>query len=327
MITKFTSQANTTELERIVPSIHTQSKGILKRYSRYPLWQNHLATTKQCVQQWVNKITQPDELNILGAGSLLDLDLKKVSTNIKKIILTDASSFCVSEWKKQSKKLTDIPLFVIQDITGVLLHWYQCMIQKESENIDEYIDFIKRLPISIPPLENFFISSTNILSLNLLSQLPIYWQDVVFTFLRKKFGSRKVDMHKEYILNAVCQCGIAMINAHFRGILPKKVSQKTLLITDLYYFFDLQIRENDISFIGSQILPHISQQAQRPPIEHNDALFGFDLETEISTLRKGFNFFLSKAWIWEIVPKGTYEEQETHLVVALEIEKKPYVKT
>ncbi len=149
-------------------------KGIESRYSRCSsYWEPHL----ECTRDFIEAHVQPGgRLAILGAGRLLDVDLKKLLTQFSEIHLFDADPSVLRTWRKTSgvafrEKVTPR----ILDVTGSLQSWSVGIASAVRQGeLEGYLD-------SLVPQKGAWESERfdGVISLNLVGQIPLYWRDRV----------------------------------------------------------------------------------------------------------------------------------------------------
>lgn len=303
------------------PSFKSQTKGILKRFSNYQSWESHLKNTKEVSLNWANKLANKRELNILGTGSLIDIDLDQIEDYFNKIILTDASIYNKKIWDKKNQSNL---VYFISDVTGILLCWEENLSNCKFSKLDEYLEFIEDIHNKFPPPINNLYKAEYLLSLNILSQLPIYWQDFVFNFLENKLSKSTVNNKKELILRALIPSSKKIIESHLNELMPKKNGSSSLLICDLDYYFNLT-NDLNVEIQNNNLIPTIKirgKNEEKIIISKQDALYEFDIKKFFLDISNKYSISVVNSWLWEVVPYGVSEEQETHLVAAFEISHK-----
>jgi hypothetical protein len=136
-------------------------------------WQEHLDLTRLTIlEQAQNQSnSRPNKLVVLGAGLLNDIPIKELAEIFKEVILVDL--VFMQSTINQLKSFDNVA-FVELDITANLKTLYQTVLDfKLNKNIPELNTRINSIINYVP---DFFISDSSVdmvISLNLLSQLPI----------------------------------------------------------------------------------------------------------------------------------------------------------
>jgi hypothetical protein len=292
-----------------------------KRYG----WNPHLTKCKKIVSDFIRSDTKNKRLSILGAGSLLDIPIEVFNSHYKVIYLQDANPSCLSEWSKftQTQRLKPRIEPCLLDINGDISVWSKmCHDQIKHKSLSGALSFLKNLPetnIKKPA----FINAESCISLNILSQLPVYWQDFIFRILSRKFGARVIKNNEEEILLALRKTSNLIIKNHLDDILPKKKNHSTLLLTDLKYFYlkknvslsldNNESREKKISDYSLQV----KSETKTVEVKEQDALFDVVLEAYIEQRLKsrGFTYTIIDSWIWEIRKEA--RTNTNHQVIAI----------
>ena len=295
-----------------------QGKGILNRASKYEkAWLPHITNTKKQITSWAENSKSKKEISILGAGHLLDVPLDSIKNNFNQIYLSDANINCVTTWCKFFSSQKNV-YHAFYDITATLSHWLNHLRDIKAD----HSVFIKELNSLSIKNKSIFIKAKNILSLNLLSQLPIYWQHAASQIFINKYG-HKFYLKKEEDLNlALLPSSRLLIKAHLDYLIPNLKNESRLIIFDkTFYFpnnpevsFDIVNQDNDWPKI---VFNHLSNSSQI--IYEQDALCGLSISDWLKNLSPKIKYKIENNWLWEIVPKGVKEPQEIHLVSALSL--------
>lgn len=285
-----------------------------------PFWAEHLARTRAAQARWVENATG-DWLTVLGAGRLLDFNGPAVLPHFNQLRLVDADPSCGASWQRLEKLAESICL----DISACLNKW-----------IAEAAQFRGAWPETMSAISAYgtraeaaySVPSDALLSLNVLSQLPIVWQDGVEAILLRRFGKHFVAAREEEWLDALRPGGRMLVEQHLRAI-ESASPRFVLLVTDVEY---LEYRRE-----------HLGVKYQRrhfapPPVDWSTA--GWSAESgvtcevspaieSVELTKSSFSHFLpsyrllwEECWLWHISPLGTEEGDsgKVHRVAAFALE-------
>jgi len=309
--------------------VSAQTKGIRRRYFKYTeAWQPHLNKSKECISNWLDKLEDKKELQVLGAGELLDFPNKEVLESFQRIYLTDINLKCSHAWKQLQSKLPKTEIVpVFQDATLILKEWSRLFTNLNSNKIEDYLNYLEAIPRTNPQQSHSFIKTKNIISLNLLSQLPIAWQEFVFSFLEKKFNKTYIKNYSDKILSSLTPCAHQLIESHLKGLVPIK-NGSSLIISDMKYFFpeDDSIIPSILETDKTVLIPEINfknNTKKNSVVLEQDALFGYNLNKKNILKSPSIQVLPIKNWIWNLVPHNSIlEKKELHLVTAFQIANK-----
>ena len=197
-------------------------RGIRGRYSRCrEWWQPHLQCTKEFIRE---NISPCEQLLVLGAGSLLDIEVDTLLNVCETIHLYDADHTCEEAWaaaagKEYGKRVQGH----FADCTETLKRWSAGLSAAVRSNT--LSDFLASCVAPIPEWQG--IQFQGVISLNLLGQLPLYWRDRVVKM--------KPNLTQEEIVSLTASMG-RLQRAHLEG-LAKRNSAWSILLTDTEYYF------------------------------------------------------------------------------------------
>ena len=251
-------------------------KGIEARYARCaPFWEPHLSCTRSFIDQHV----QPGgRLAILGAGRLLDVDLKKLIPQFAEIHLFDADPTVVRTWRKVSGvafRERVIPRVV--DVTGSLSTWSSGLRSAvRHKNLAGYLDMVQ-------PGHGTWEDERfdGVISLNLVGQIPIYWRDRVVAAARNLFSDEE-----RALVGSMSRLQAAHVKA-----MREKPQGWSILITDTeYYTYHVDHAEWDVE-----------------PALHGEAV------SELSVNSSRMIKHGEDCWLWHLVPQFVESEQEGYI--------------
>lgn len=229
------------------------------------------------------------DLAILGAGRLADLDASSLAPRFRRALLIDADPASQSHWRRSG--FTEIEPR-IGDLTGVIASWAARLeTSPPRATWDATLDRIRAIvdPAADSPMP---FAADAVLSLNVLSQLPIAWQDMVERYLQRRFGRGPTRRREEEWLAAVDAGGAWIVREHLAA-LARSRARSILLLTDLDY----------AEYRHTATPPtHENGEWQAAPGAHVDvfpALYGAD-----PAVIAGFTLAWRESWLWHISPLG-----------------------
>lgn len=219
--------------------------GIEARHARCKrFWAPHLECCTQFQQNCIDKnLNLSRSIAILGSGALLDVDWEYLTSKFERIDCYDANPLAYKSWSKLSKRSKRVPgEFILGDLSGAMERWSQSLhaaLAKEGsgEIKDHQIaDILGQLTLPEPTLGKRY---DVVLSLNIMSQIPLYWRDRVSSTLLK-VCRRDSDPNGNYSLsiNKALEKNFALLQEQHCAMLSKAARHGIILITDrewLYY--------------------------------------------------------------------------------------------
>jgi hypothetical protein len=160
-----------------------QGIGLEVRSKKYNLlWQPHLNKCKDFILKALDAIHEKNNVKhilVLGAGRLNDFPFQQILNRNIKITLVDIDPSNISSWSKLQRKYPKLIEWHIADVTGRFESWSKQL--KQSLNLAD--PFLKTTRTLNPLFEEKF---DFVISLNLLSQLGVFWCDRVIKALNKR---------------------------------------------------------------------------------------------------------------------------------------------
>lgn len=190
-------------------------------------WSPHQERTKVAQRRWD---ASGGLLTVLGAGRLLDFDASAMLGRFDRFRFVDADPLCRAAWDSRITKPFEA---VFTDVSGCIDEWVARIPSRvpPGASWDETSEIIRGF-CEAPPA--YDAPSDAVLSLNLLSQLPVGWQDGVESFLLGRFGKAHVERYEEEWLDAVRPGNRALAEQHLAAF--ERTSAKSILfITDIEY--------------------------------------------------------------------------------------------
>jgi len=260
-------------------------------------WAAHLSRSRAAQARWA-QTAGGGVLCVLGAGPLLDFNAAALSPKFSSFRLVDANPLLMSGWSRLNKPVEP----VITDITNCLANWRQTV--KDFRGAwPETLNLIRELK-SAPA---YSAPSDALLSLNILSQLEIGWQEAVEPLLKKRFGKRFVQAHEQEWLNAIQPGSQKLVEQHLAA-LEASGARHVLLICDIEY----------IEYTGRLYQRHESAD---PPLRWTEegwqadhgityeaipALEGVVLNHQsFAHWLPSYELDWHESWLWHIAPNGT----------------------
>ena len=334
--------------------------GILWRSRRLrAYWQEHLDQCLALERVWLQDRNfskqEPSKLAVLGAGYLLDLDLALMAEHFSNIVLIDANPLSQRSWEKAQKKFDGICNieFCILEITGLLQRW-QCSLRQALKSLSGSKDkwnsalrLIEELSQSCSADHKVYefacghssnLKSNHsppvwcsrkfdaVISLNLLSQIPVMWQACVERLLTEHFSACWVRTHEAEWLRAYAANAQVLLKKHFADIAASN-AEYVLLLTDVEYAHYNWIRPLNTRRVEAppfiwrfssskaeaewQLNPELEVEARKSKqtlrCEVSSALYGINLEDkrQLEALLPAYTQSSYKSWSWHIQPYGS----------------------
>lgn len=195
--------------------------GIEARYKRCQRhWDKHLALTKSFIAE--NLEGAKGRCSILGAGRLLDLDISLLCMQFDEVSLYDLDPTVLPLWRRVQRDLPQLHLHQM-DITGSLSRWTAELTRVVRRGArEEVLPFLSSLTTC--PVE---LRADTIISLNILSQLSIYWRDRVESLAK--------GVEDDLLTGAVTQNQRALETAHLE--LLKQAAENVIVVSDEYFHY------------------------------------------------------------------------------------------
>lgn len=267
--------------------------GIAARAERAKdFWRKHLELTIDFQRSAIQELDpKPQTFLILGAGRLLDLDRKSMLSPGSHITLVDADPGVQPIWRafvREAGSKGSSVRWVLDDITGRLAKWSQATrtwLQKNRNGTpEEFIVFLRTLA-TYPREETKLLQPYEVvISLNLLSQIPIYWRERLIGILLKLRPEFTTDNHEllpdiESVNSDLC----GLLQQEHLEDLKRLAARLLILVADQeFYFYKSQYAEWQVE----------------------SACYGFD-----PLIVLGQDSLLRDSWFWHIAPQGIEQEE------------------
>lgn len=298
-------------------------RGIERRARQLPgYWSEHLDRTSRAVESWVHGLHGDATLLVLGAGRLLDLDLRILSARSPRLVLVDADREAVRT-VRSSGRLPPGARYVEREVSGVIDSWSKALKAALAGtcSLGDAIGVIERIPREHEPapvdLRELAGGDYTAVSINLLSQIPILWQDLVESALLRRFGRRALRAAEDSWLHAIVPAARRLIVQHLDAL--GRSSETSLLLTDIEYAHYSGVTPFDRA--RTEELPFTCRDGEWYPTgralgsavrcEVMPALFGVSLETWAS--ERGTPLVKLDEWLWHLQPLG-YEDRRRGVI-------------
>ncbi len=241
-------------------------------------------------------------LTVLGAGPLLDLNSAALSPKFQSFRLVDANPLVVPNWSRLNKPVEP----VIADITNCMAEWCD-KLRRSRKSWNDTLQLIRDFGAN--PVQAYNAPSDGLISLNILSQLEVGWQEMAEPALEKRFGKSFVRQHEQEWLDAIRPSSRMLVEQHLAAI-ERCRAVHALLICDLEY----------VEYTG-RTYKHTQHEA--PPMEWADGKWAagagihFELIPALESVwldQESFARWMPSyrldwhdSWLWHIAPNGTEE--------------------
>jgi len=269
--------------------------GISARYARCEsYWRRHLDNSKNFQLAAIERLCDTSDwggrIAVLGSGRLFDVPLRELLPNSKSIALYDADPSAILSNRLSVFQGRSKLSFHCTELTGSLQSWSDRLAaflqaERSVRSIEKLVEFIKTLKVENPvTLSGYDL----VISLNLLSQIPLYWRDRVFSaiwkFWQLEIDEDSCDPDLMQALNGVMQL---LQRDHLR-LIAAAASRKVVLITDSH--FNYYQRDKSAWLVHDALLVNPAEELQASFVPEH-----------------------SKCWLWHIAPQGI--EQESYGVI------------
>lgn len=301
--------------ERAARTFVSMGLGIERRTRELGLyWGPHLEESKRAQRDWD---ASGGSVAVLGAGRLADVDSSSLAARFDRVVLADGDPLVAPVWDRLN---VGVPVEQrLCDLSGVMGAWRQ-----ELEDHEEpWVETLARIGTlhgrAVPPVD---VGADHLISLNLLSQIPILWQDVLEGLLERRFGGGWVRKRESEWLEAFEPGARWLVEEHLR--LLGRAAGQVLLISDVEYFnYSGGARysrgrwsDPPVRWRQGQWEPAAGRRGEVTP-----ALYGFDLEdpAALAACMPNHRVAWSRCWLWHIEPLGVEcaECGKAHRVAAL----------
>lgn len=310
-------------------------QGLRKRRKRFAEpWQEHLRNSQDFQAHCCADAGSDHHCIILGAGGLYDVNLPALSACSKNICFVDASPGWRFEWRRAARKFRSSQFsWFVCDVTGLLSEWDSAFRRRCPRG---FLDACQMLSewhnkYGITSEAPDFGPHSLVLSLNMLSQIPLVWQHCVERTLLRRFGLRAVKAQEHMWMQALIPSARALAHLHLQ-FLSTFGADRIVLITDVEYMH-YHLREHNqaagcpLQLCDERAHDDGSHWERAAGIQGDlsaellNATFGLTLESDGDALQHFPAYRLStrQTWLWHIVPANTEQHGvgEINRVLAL----------
>jgi len=272
--------------------------GIETRAARVgPYWAHHQQLSRETQLEWLAG-GHGDSITILGAGRLLDVAAEEFERRFAAVTLVDADPACVPVWRSQLGRAA----FVTAEVSGALEAWTAWIGRGVQER--PWRDALELLAGGGPEdgVMPYRPESSSVLSVSLLSQIPIAWQDAVEEILFQRYGRSFVGKHDQEWIDALEVSARRLVDGHI-GSLGGPAVRDILVITDVEYAYyrGRGDREPPVRWEAGEWRADPGTTCEVEP-----ALYGADPDSEAAwrSLLPDFSLAWRRHWLWHISPQG-----------------------
>jgi len=173
----------------------------------------------------MKSLTPSQNVAVLGAGRLLDLDLSAICAQSECVSLFDGDRGCRAVWRAASGAAFGRSVLArIEDVTGALSGWNKALKAHCSES--DLGSFLRSLRAPRPTWSREPFDT--IISLNLLGQIPLYWRDSV------RAAKKQLSDTEEEALDASMG---ELQRAHLEGLITSGARRVIAIFDTEYYFY------------------------------------------------------------------------------------------
>jgi hypothetical protein len=262
-------------------------------------WSDHFSRSRAAQSRWARDC-EGRLLTVLGAGPLFDFNTPVLCSHFRSFRMVDANPLLTQYWGRLGVPVEP----VLTDITGCVEDWLSA-VRTSRGDWRQIMSLIHDLPLK--PVQAYSAKTDALLSLNILSQLEVGWQEAIEPVLIEKFGRNFVREHEQEWLEAIRRCSQTLAEQHLAAM-ERSYARDVLLITDVEY----------IEYTGRR---YRRNRWEAPPVtwsadgwtagqgiqyEAIPALEGVELTTEMfSRWMPSYTLLWQDNWVWHIAPYGT----------------------
>lgn len=213
--------------------------GIEARYGRCArYWRRHIELCKEFQRSALAELPQGGTVAVLGAGRLYDLDVELLKSRFSRIELFDADPGSLRIWRALLPRGRSVD-YHLTDLTGCFDAWrgeLRRFLARGRPGPAEVAEFLQQLHAPNPaPLPGSFDC---VLSINLLSQIPIYWRDLFLRAAERKLGlaaDARGDLPAP--VQAALDASLGRLQAAHLEMLARSAREKVVLISDCEFMY------------------------------------------------------------------------------------------
>ncbi len=252
--------------------------GIEARYRRCkPYWRRHLENCLEFQRRFLTD-TKQESLAVLGAGRLYDIDVSALCHHYRDIFLYDADPSCFRSWRKVARRFPSVHGRIL-DLTGCLDIWTAQLETffrtQASPDQNRLASFLRGLKTAQLP----HLSASACLSLNLLSQICIYWRDRVHHLVKKRWGldTGESGEYQGDLQAALVETLSSLQNQHLTLLSASQATRIVMIFDSAFFYYRCNAadwQKEQAIFIAEPVLP------------------------------AGYRIIGEQTWLWDIAPQG-----------------------
>lgn len=241
--------------------------GIEHRYRRCRhFWAGHLARSKEFQIECLGD-EDAQAIAVLGSGRLYDIDLPALCSASSELFLFDADPSAVAYAQRRLRKAGRGDECRILDVTGVIEEWTEGLkgLMRNRPRDEDVALFISQLS----PRTDIFEKGSfdTVISLNLLSQISLFWLDRATSLIPNAVPD----------ISAALEISCMRLQEAHIEILKRSSRSRVIVISDVLFH----------TYNGESC---------------TDAAIAVNPEESMD--RDKWDTQRSDAWIWDILPKG-----------------------
>ncbi len=230
-------------------------------------WRKHLEYSQAFQREQLADLKE-FSVAILGAGRLYDVPSAFYSERCRQVALYDWDVGALRSWRAWRRKDRISLKMNCCDVLGTLARWSQVLV-KPPGNLNEALEILSELNIDYDYVPR--IEADVVISLNILSQLSVYWWDRVERWLGEDLISNNA------IIKALERSCARLEMAHLHQ-LESSGASRIILLADRYLHYYQE--------------PITKWQTE-------DALL-----VQFPDVIAGYNKVATDSWFWHIAPQG-----------------------
>ena len=214
--------------------------GIEARYLRCKaFWKRHLELSKEFQVRGFERLGTGGTAAILGAGRLLDVASESLLSRFNKICLVDADPSARAAWRRLRKQLRPGQQLDEQvcDLTGSIENWTRQLRSFLNASTERSPAVLAEFLLGLRTADLEVERCDLVVSLNLLSQIGIYWKDR-FEAAAADWNVRS-DEHgnfQEPVASALAD-SLRKLEEQHLGLLSATGAQVIVILTDSAYLY------------------------------------------------------------------------------------------
>lgn len=208
-----------------------------RRCARY--WKPHLDLSRSFIQRTLEG-SNPSTLLVLGAGRLLDMPLDSLPPSVRSVHLLDLDPSALPTWRQIKAKLLARGVtvdFQLEDVTGRLSSW-SAALKAESrktspDRLSRALEALRHTRPSHIPLPD--TQYDLVISLNILSQLGLYWEDRLQSAFPGCFDSHRHPL-TEPLTNSLRET-MALLESEHLALLERLTCRDLIILCDEFFHY------------------------------------------------------------------------------------------